>query len=166
MQHLPLAALYSSDLRRAVDTATAIAQNHGLEVKTDPRFREINEGDWEGLTEDKIRAGWPDLWETRHWSRRPGGESPDVRLRSLAALEELVHAYSQSSIAVVTSQGTIRMIIAEALGYDDRRSASIRGLTPGEVVRLEARLSNGKLVLSNVNFLDGSPANFDPSRPT
>src|SRR5688500_6871704 len=42
----PVDAVYTSDLQRASFTADAIAQVHGLPVVKEPRFREIDQGDW------------------------------------------------------------------------------------------------------------------------
>src|SRR3990172_8873638 len=53
------AAVYASPLRRARDTAAAIAAPHRLEVETDPAFKDLGFGQWEGLTLDEARAGFP-----------------------------------------------------------------------------------------------------------
>jgi len=50
----PLAAVYSSTLRRAYYTAVPIAAAHGLTVIRDPRLNEINQGQWEGLRPAEI----------------------------------------------------------------------------------------------------------------
>ena len=60
LAHLKLAAVYSSDLQRAYDTAKVIADSQGLEVTVDPDLREIDQGEWEGLTVDEIRSRWPE----------------------------------------------------------------------------------------------------------
>jgi len=156
-------AVYSSDLRRAVDTAQAIADTHGLQVATDPAFREIDQGEWEGLYVDEIRERWPDLWgEARHFSSRPGGESPsDVRSRALAALKRAVSADPDGTIVVVSHGGTIRWLSAEALGYDDLRSARIRGLANAGVVGIKAVINDGVLELSDLERLDGRTTDLD-----
>jgi alpha-ribazole phosphatase/probable phosphoglycerate mutase len=156
-------AVYSSDLQRAVDTARTIAETHGLQVATDPAFREIDQGEWEGLHVDEIRKRWPELWgEARHYSSRPGGESPaDVRSRALAALTRAVTSDPDGTIVVVSHGGTIRWLSAEALGYDDRRSARIRGLGNAGVVRVRAELNDGVLELSDLQRLDGRTTDLD-----
>src|SRR5688572_19878784 len=68
LSSVPLAAVYSSDLKRAADTAAPIAASHGLEVQTDRDLREIDQGEWTGLEVDEIRRRWPDLWgPARHY---------------------------------------------------------------------------------------------------
>ena len=52
-------AIVSSDLARARDTAAAIASTTGLSLSFDPRLREINAGQWEGLTGSEVRARFP-----------------------------------------------------------------------------------------------------------
>ncbi|MGH2805634.1 MAG: histidine phosphatase family protein [Actinomycetota bacterium] len=161
--HLEIDAVYASDLKRAVDTATPIAAAHGLEVKLDKRLREIDQGEWEGLTVEEISAKWPDLWgPARHYSARPGGESPQqVRDRSLEALSDIVAAHADDHVVIVSHGGTIRWISAEALGYDEYRSRRIRGLGNGAIVSVKAHLDDGILVLSDLHRLDGNTTDLD-----
>lgn len=155
--------VYSSDLMRAVDTARPIAEGHGLEVRVMPEFREIDQGEWEGLHVDEIKERWPDLWgPARHYSTRPGGESPQqVRKRALEGLAKVVSEHPEGDVVVVSHGGTIRWLAAEALGYDDRRSARIRGLGNGQMVRIEARLEDGALHLGNLVRMDGATPDLD-----
>jgi broad specificity phosphatase PhoE len=163
LSRFDLDAVYSSDLKRAVATAEPIASSQGLEVHTDPRFREIDQGEWTGLPVDEIQTKWPDLWgPARHYNARPGGESPgQVRERALAGLADVVGKHPGGIVVLVSHGGTIRWLSAEALGYDDRRSARIRGLGNGGVVSMEGRLENGELVLGDLRRLDGSTVDLD-----
>lgn len=161
--HLEIDAVYSSDLKRAVTTAFSIAAAHGLEVQTDERLREIDQGDWEGLTVEEIMARWPELWgPSRHYNARPNGESPqEVRERALDALRDVVAAHPDGHVVVVSHGGTLRWLSAEALGYDDFRSRRIRGLGNGAIVSLKANLNGQKLVLSDLHRLDGNTTDLD-----
>jgi broad specificity phosphatase PhoE len=163
LAHLDVAAVYSSDLKRAFHTAVPIAAAHGLGVVADPAFREIDQGEWEGLTVAEINRRWPDLWgPARHYSTRPGGESPEqVRRRALDGIRRIVEAHPDQTVVVVSHGGTIRWLSASALGYDDRRSARVRGLGNGAVVKFEARLDGAKLVLEKFERLDGNTADLD-----
>jgi broad specificity phosphatase PhoE len=156
-------AVYTSDLQRACDTAEAIARVHGVEVIKDPRFREIDQGEWTGLTVDEIRRRWPDKWgPARHYNARPGGESPqEVRGRALAGLKDVASKHSGQNVVIVSHGGTIRWLSAEALGYDDKQSARIRGVGNGEVVVLSVALDDGELDLSDLSRWDGSTADLD-----
>jgi broad specificity phosphatase PhoE len=163
LAHVDLAAVFSSDLKRAVDTARPIAEAHGLEVVFDPGFREIDQGEWTGLEVSEIKNRWPDLWgPARHYSARPGGESPQqVRARALKALAKVVAAHPDDDVVVVSHGGTIRWLAADALGYDDRRSARIRGLGNGGVVSVEAQIDDGRVVLSGLRRMDGNTPDLD-----
>lgn len=163
LSHVPVTAVYASDLQRAYKTAEPIARAHGVEVRTDPAFREIDQGEWEGLHVDEIRRRWPELWgPARHYSARPGGESPaQVRERALAGIERVVREHPQGTVVVVSHGGTIRWISAEALDYDDHRSARIRGLGNGAAVRLTAEIDDGRLVLRDLERLDGNTTDLD-----
>lgn len=161
--HLEIDAVYASDLKRAVATARPIAAVHGLEVKTDGRFREIDQGDWEGLSVEEIMARWPELWgPSRHYEARPNGESPQqVRARALDALRDVVAAHPDDSVVIVSHGGTLRWLSAEALGYDDYRSRRIRGLGNGAIISLKAHLNSGRLVLRDLHRLDGNTTDLD-----
>ena len=163
LSHVPIEAVYSSDLKRAYATAEPIARTHGVEVRTDPAIREIDQGEWEGLHVDEIRRRWPEHWgPARHYSQRPGGESPaQVRRRALEGLHKVVAAHPDGAVVVVSHGGTIRWLSAEALGYDDRRSASVRGLGNGAVVRLIGVIEDGRLVLRDLERLDGNTTDLD-----
>ncbi|MGH2778511.1 MAG: histidine phosphatase family protein [Actinomycetota bacterium] len=158
-----LSAVYSSDLSRAVDTARPIAEARGLSVEIDPAFREIDQGEWEGLVTEEIHRRWPDLWgPARHWSQRPGGESPEqVQKRALEGLARVVERHPRGQVAVVSHGGTIRWLAAHALGYDMAGSARIRGLGNGGAVAIDARLDDGALELGNLTRLDGKDADLD-----
>ena len=159
----PIEAVYSSDLQRAFDTAQAIAHSHGLEVVKDPRLREIDQGEWTGLPVAEIERRWPELWgSARHYNARPGGESPqEVRARGLAAIKDAVAAHESSDIVAVSHGGTIRWICAEACGYDDRRSALLRGIGNGGIVSIKAEIDDGKLVVWDLERLDGATVDLE-----
>lgn len=159
----PIKAVYSSDLKRAFHTAEPIAQAHGLEVVTDPDLREIDQGEWTGLEVTEIQKRWPIEWgPARHFTPRPGGESPQqVRTRALDATRRILEKYPEGAVVIVSHGGTIRWISAEALGYDDKRSARLRGLGNGGIVCIEGSLEGGELHLSNLQRLDGSTLDLD-----
>ncbi len=158
-----LDAVLSSDLSRAVHTAKPIADRHGLEVVQDPDFREVDQGEWTGLTSEEIRRRWPDLWgPARHYSARPGGESPQqVRRRMLQGVARVLRAHPGQTVVIVSHGAAIRWLSAEALGYNDRRAARIRGLSNAGVVTMDARLEDGRVVLENLVRLDGGTPDLD-----
>jgi broad specificity phosphatase PhoE len=93
------AALYSSDLQRAYQTAQIIAAKMGLAVQTDARLREINQGEWQGRTLDEIRAAYQESAHAKRAlidpaeARAPGGESVlEVGLRMAQAADDITGA--------------------------------------------------------------------------
>jgi broad specificity phosphatase PhoE len=116
-----LAAVYSSPLQRARDTATAIARTHGHDVRSEEAFKEMGFGRWEGLTVDEARALDPGLYQA--WLESPvkvtppGAESLDaVRARVLAGLEAVRAEHDEKLVCLVTHAVVARVLILEALG--------------------------------------------------
>lgn len=148
LSSLPLDQVYASDLARARATAHAIAARHGLEVELDGRFREIDEGEWEGLTQREIEEQWPELWDRRFYCRRPSGESPaDVCKRALEALHSIVASHPRGIIAVVSHQGLIRWVAASLMNLNEREARAILPpLRNCEFLALSVTFASGKLV--------------------
>ncbi len=122
----PLAAIYSSPLRRALETAEAIAAPHRLPVRIDAAFREICHGLWEGLTAGEVRARFPDLsaqWRvTPETVTMPEGESvKEVRARVLDGLERLRANHDGETVCLVAHGTPVRLLILEALGVTPER---------------------------------------------
>ncbi|CQR71281.1 Phosphoserine phosphatase 1 [Sporomusa ovata DSM 2662] len=114
-------AVYASDLSRAFKTAEYIAAKHSLTVSVVPALREIKFGDWEGLTYEQISAQWPGLlgklWTTPDELQIPGGESfQQLKERAYAAIEKIVAAHPDQTVAVVAHGGTIGTILCAMLG--------------------------------------------------
>ena len=125
-------AVWSSDLQRASFTAECIAAKFALPVNKDAAFREIDFGEWEGLTFAEISARYPYAAEGRFWTNPdtiqiPGGETfAHLQERSVARLRQIV-ADNDDKTVVVAAHGAInRVIIAEALHMDLRYIWSIR----------------------------------------
>ncbi|MDR3560372.1 MAG: histidine phosphatase family protein [Negativicutes bacterium] len=126
-----LAAVYASDLRRAFVTARIIARRHCLPVAGLAELREINFGQWEGLTYDAIFASWPkeikQLYGGDTEAEIPGGESfRQLQKRAVGAVNMLVARHPEETIAIVSHGGTIRTIIADVLGMPLSRLWHIR----------------------------------------
>ncbi|MFN8498887.1 MAG: histidine phosphatase family protein [Anaerolineae bacterium] len=120
----PLAAVYASPLCRALQTAQAVAEPHGLVPQTDADLAEIHHGEWEGLTEADVARSYGELLEL--WLTRPaqvqmpeGEHYADVRARGLRAFERIVAAHPGQMVAVVTHDVIVRVAIAHALSLPD-----------------------------------------------
>jgi broad specificity phosphatase PhoE len=139
----PLAAVYSSPLRRALDTALAIASPHGLAVQVDRAFREMSFGRWEGLTGPEIEALDPNGY--RCWVETPAQAVPlsgeclaDVRERVLAGLADVKARHAGQTVALVSHGIPGRLLLLEALGLDLNRLWSV-SLSATGVSELEFR---------------------------
>ncbi len=114
----PIRAIYSSDLSRAVDTAQAIAEIHGLPVFTDAALRERHFGEWEGLNREEVITRWAEAWE--QWRRAecapPGGEAiEEVIARVKAKIAEIVSAHRDETVVIVGHGGSVKAAVLCAL---------------------------------------------------
>ncbi len=120
LQHVPLSAVFCSNLKRSVSTAQIIAGPHGLPFIQEPELREIALGDWEGLTFDEVRTEHPEDFRQRGIDivnfRPPGGESfLDCTLRILPAFYRILNS-TRGPILIVGHAGVNRIILTQALG--------------------------------------------------
>jgi broad specificity phosphatase PhoE len=102
-------AVYSSDLRRAAETAEAIATPRGLPVLLDADLREIDVGGREGLTREEVEARFPD----GRWDGEPHEAHSE---RVLAALSRIAAEHPDGRVVVVGHGGTLRRAQEAALG--------------------------------------------------
>lgn len=114
-----LAAVYSSPMERAQDTARFIADRHGLEVCIHPGLHEVDCGRWSGQPADRLRED-PYWFPLRIYPSRvpfPDGENSwQVQIRVLAALEEIQSAHPGGTVAVVSHADPIRLAVAHYIG--------------------------------------------------
>lgn len=100
----------SSDLSRARRTAEALGRRAGLTVEFDARLREIDLGEWQGLTRQEAETRFPE--DFAGWVRgdggvrRGGGETPaQVGSRVAGALTDAVSTVGPGAIVVAVSHG-------------------------------------------------------------
>jgi alpha-ribazole phosphatase len=139
----PIAALYTSDLRRARRSGELIGVPHGLAPILVPDLREMAMGRWEGLTADEIRQREPHAFAD--WMARigefpfPEGESvPDLVARVGPAFDAIVAKSSGSAIAIVAHGGTNRALLCRVLGLPLSRLLAL-GQDYGALTVLERR---------------------------
>ena len=123
-QH-PVRAVYSSDLRRARQTAEAVARKFGLEVDVRPELREMHFGQWEGLSWNQIARRFPKLaalWIERFPRQTIPGAEPlsQFKKRIAAGVREIVAANQGQCALIVTHAGVIRFTLGKALGLPAR----------------------------------------------
>jgi len=116
-----LAAVYCSDLSRAVKSAEIIAAPYALTPLIRPGLRERSFGIWEGMTFSEIKQQYPE--EFRAWAENPlkysppGGENTlEVRDRVVSSLYGILKNHEGQSIAAVAHGGVNRIILCHVLG--------------------------------------------------
>ncbi|XOQ26823.1 MAG: Alpha-ribazole phosphatase [Mitsuokella multacida] len=124
-------AVYASDLKRAMTTAKCVADRFHLPVTPCKSLRELNFGDWEGLTYDEIVAKWPEalsnFFQHPDILKIPNGESfPELRARALACVEKIVAKHPEETVAVVAHGAILRTILTAALHMDLKYVWTIR----------------------------------------
>ena len=118
---VPLDAVYSSDLRRTIETAGAILKQHDLKLQTTPRLREIYMGAWEGLAWGDADHAEPEQMycfnhDPARW-RIPGAEPYSVlEARMTAVLRDIAARHPGGTVAVVSHGTAIRTYLAARLG--------------------------------------------------
>ncbi|MCL6450911.1 MAG: histidine phosphatase family protein [Acetobacteraceae bacterium] len=122
---VPLQAVYSSPLSRALETARALGRPHGLEVRVHPGLVDLDYGAWQGRPHAEVRRLYPRLY--RRWLERPetvrfpGGESlREAARRALAAVQELARAHpagpDEGWVALVAHRVINKLLVCELLG--------------------------------------------------
>jgi len=144
-----IAAVYSSDLARARETAEIVAVELGLQVRVDTRLRERGFGSWEGLTTTEIEQRFAD--SHRRWLAGEGAGADnaetfeDFSARVSDFLADVLRLHPDEEVLVISHGGSIRVIHALAIGLDYVRDHRlIPGVPHCAVARYVAR--DGKLV--------------------
>jgi broad specificity phosphatase PhoE len=132
-----LHAIYSSPLRRAVQTAEIIASHHNKQPILEGSFTEQRLGIWEGLSEDEIARHFKEEWEV--WNKRPtelfleGRETLDELLeRVLDGIDKVRTAHPQGPVVVVTHVAIIRVTYLHLHNVDINKYRTIPVLN-GEI---------------------------------
>jgi 2,3-bisphosphoglycerate-dependent phosphoglycerate mutase len=115
------AAIYSSDLTRARQTAEATAHLARIPPQIVPELRERHYGIFEGLTYTEIVARYPEAY-ARHKAREPrfapaGGESlADLAVRLNQIFDTIVRRHAGSAVAIFTHGGVLDILYRRAVG--------------------------------------------------
>jgi probable phosphoglycerate mutase len=130
LEAVELAAVYSSPLQRALETAEVVAAEHGLQPVAVDALREVDVGSWEGLTRAEVEARFPEQfagWLDYDQGWADGESYEEMARRVVAALLELAGAHEGERILAVTHGGPIRAAFAFA---DGTSHADARRLGP------------------------------------
>jgi probable phosphoglycerate mutase len=122
-----IAAIYSSPLLRAWQTAEQLGQAVGLPVQTDDRLKENDVGQLTGLTGPEVEQRFPEWVTARRasleWVPPPEGEVWDHFVsRAVAVMSDIVAKHSGQTVAVVSHGGTLGVYLAHLLEMPLHRS--------------------------------------------
>lgn len=121
LNDVPIAAIYSSPLERAQETAQAVAICQHLDVHIRDGLGELHMGEWTGKSIKELES--TDLWkqvQTRPAETRlPSGESfVEMQVRIAGAIDAIVAAHPGQVVAVVSHSDPLKAAIAHYLGMD------------------------------------------------
>ena len=118
-------AVYASDLVRAWQTASAIAEKNGLEVFSEPRLRELKFGVLEGLTFDEAQTQYPEMmaaWLDDFNHPPEGAETIDLfNARVVSLLDDLKGKHDEQLVLLVAHGGSLSEILRVALGLSRQK---------------------------------------------
>ena len=129
---VPIEAIYSSDLKRSVRGAQTIARHHNPALFVLPELREMDFGDWEGLTLSEIRNRFPEDLESRktdvvNFCPPGGGESIEqLSRRVIPCLEKIRENQKGKDFLILGHGGVNRVILCHTLGLDFSRFFSLQ----------------------------------------
>lgn len=111
--------IYSSNQKRAVATATAIANEHNLDVQTDPRLQEWNAGDWDAMPAVDFLKMIKEQGLKGSTLQPPNGETfQQVRSRAEAVLADILSESKGKSVLICSHGDFIRSMIGILMGID------------------------------------------------
>ena len=139
--------LLSSDLQRTQKGAEIIGTIIGVKPQPNAAFREINLGEWEGLTRDEIVAQFPVDFEERsqnlpYFRIRNGESFADLQARVIKQIEIVLEEYKGKNVALIAHGGVNRVIITHVLGME------LSNLT---------RIDQAYGCLNIIDYFDGMP---------
>jgi broad specificity phosphatase PhoE len=121
LKEVPIKAIYSSPLERAMETAEPIARARNLSITPEPDLRDANVGRWQGKSIKSLRLtnAWKIVQRSPSRFTFPEGESfPGVQTRITNALEKIarMHNKPKDIVAVVFHADPIKLAVAHFLG--------------------------------------------------
>lgn len=116
LKDVDIDVLYSSSLKRTLQTAQYISEAKQLPIIRTDKLKEINGGDWEERTWDELPKLWPkeyETWETsQHIHQMPNGESmSELQDRVSKEIEKIISQNHGKNICIVTHGTAIKTLI-------------------------------------------------------
>jgi broad specificity phosphatase PhoE len=120
IRNIGISALYTSDLRRALETAQLLVEKLGFEPIIDERLRERHIGGWQGLTRAEMESWYPNeyklfLADPENF-QVPGGESRgEIRRRMRAAFDNILKQNKGETVGVISHSTVINALLSEII---------------------------------------------------
>ncbi len=143
---------FSSPLQRCRASAEIVSNRLDIPVQFENDLREVDFGDWEGLSFMEIAAIWPD--QVSQWARLdaefsfPGGESFVDFLRRVKRVADMLASVPEKAVLVCTHGGIIRSLICHFLRLRPEHYI-LFNVKPATLATLE--LDGGNAILSGLN---------------
>ncbi len=145
---------FCSPLRRCRETADVLSRAAGLNFETDPDLREIDFGQWEGMSFDEILAAFPEhvrRWNTFDLFTFPGGETVESFLARMRRAARRMAEDPADTVLACTHGGVIRNLICYFLGMQPRQYL-LFAVKPASLTTIELFEGNG--ILTGLNETD------------
>lgn len=135
LSYMTIAAVYSSPLKRALQTAEMIARHHDVKVEVSPQLIDLDYGEWQGLSHETVRDRYGQLYHewlnSPQLVKMPAGESlRDVRRRAISLVEDIT-AKVEGAIVLVSHRVIHKVLICALLALDSSHFWNIRIDTAG-----------------------------------
>lgn len=167
LRDVELDAVYSSDLRRAADTAAEVARVQRLEVVELPELREVDVGSWSGLTRAEAEERFPEgvaRWREGFPGWDDGETYEEMTARVVDAVLGIARAHQDGRALVVSHGGPIRAIHATALGLDVHTYRRMRPVEPNARLSAVCYADDALTELCPANEIDTLIARDQASR--
>jgi broad specificity phosphatase PhoE len=152
LSYMTIAAVYSSPLKRALQTAEMIARHHDVEVEVSPQLIDLDYGEWQGLSHETVRDRYGQLYHewlnSPQLVKMPAGESlGDVKNRAISLVEDIT-AKAEDTVVLVSHRVVHKVLICALLALDSAHFWNIRIDTAGISV---FAYEDGRFVLTRHN---------------
>lgn len=153
--------IYASPLSRAFETANILAENTNKEVIIAPEIREINFGEWEGLTVKDIREKYPEIFKAWRTDKKEsyicGGDASvhNASNRAKNCILDIVSKHKGEKIVIVAHGGIIKAGLIGLFEWDMTMYHKIAlGNTCINTIVFNEELNPSLLGLNDTNHLD------------
>lgn len=165
IRNIGIGALYTSDLKRALETAELLTERLGFAAVADPRLRERSIGAWQGLTREEMREWYKDDYDRLQADPEnfqiPGGESrQDVKKRMMTVFDEILAQSRAETVGIITHTTAVHALLDVILPGGFAGEEGVRNTSVTTIVREE---NAWRLVASDdVTHLEGMDSKKSP----